>query len=85
MYFWTSSLPETLMKVQSVWCATALARRVLPVPGGPYNNTPWKHNIELLMTCLLLQTHETTNGLHLQAYSAEKLTASNRHVSHISI
>lgn len=28
------------MKVQSVWCATALANRVLPVPGGPYNNTP---------------------------------------------
>lgn len=42
MYFCTSSLPDTLMKVQSVWCATALARRVLPVPGGPYSKTPYK-------------------------------------------
>ena len=39
-YFWTSSEPETLMKVQSVWWATALASKVLPVPGGPYSNTP---------------------------------------------
>lgn len=35
MYFCTSSEPETRMKQQSVWCATARARRVLPVPGGP--------------------------------------------------
>mmetsp|Transcript_6564 Transcript_6564/g.12634 ORF Transcript_6564/g.12634 Transcript_6564/m.12634 type:complete len:211 (+) Transcript_6564:130-762(+) len=35
MYFWTSSAPETRTKVQSVWWATARARRVLPVPGGP--------------------------------------------------
>mmetsp|Transcript_68121 Transcript_68121/g.210764 ORF Transcript_68121/g.210764 Transcript_68121/m.210764 type:complete len:259 (-) Transcript_68121:647-1423(-) len=35
MYFCTSSPPETRMKQQFVWCATARARRVLPVPGGP--------------------------------------------------
>lgn len=35
MYFWTSSEPETRMNVQSVWCATARASSVLPVPGGP--------------------------------------------------
>ena len=29
------------MKVHSVWCATALARRVLPVPGGPYRRMPF--------------------------------------------
>lgn len=40
MYFCTSSDPETRMKVQSVWCATALARSVFPVPGGPYKRTP---------------------------------------------
>mmetsp|Transcript_31080 Transcript_31080/g.100384 ORF Transcript_31080/g.100384 Transcript_31080/m.100384 type:complete len:207 (+) Transcript_31080:537-1157(+) len=40
MYFWTSSDPDTRMKVQSVWCATARASRVLPVPGGPYMSTP---------------------------------------------
>ena len=40
MYFCTSSLPETRMKVQSVWCATARASRVFPVPGGPYSRTP---------------------------------------------
>ena len=28
MYFWTSSEPETRMKVQSVWCATARASSV---------------------------------------------------------
>mmetsp|Transcript_10079 Transcript_10079/g.22669 ORF Transcript_10079/g.22669 Transcript_10079/m.22669 type:complete len:229 (-) Transcript_10079:542-1228(-) len=40
MYFCTSSEPETRMKVQSVWWATARASRVLPVPGGPYSSTP---------------------------------------------
>mmetsp|Transcript_20556 Transcript_20556/g.42250 ORF Transcript_20556/g.42250 Transcript_20556/m.42250 type:complete len:231 (+) Transcript_20556:1670-2362(+) len=35
MYFWTSSAPETRMKVQSVWWATARASSVFPVPGGP--------------------------------------------------
>ena len=30
MYFCTNSLPETRMKVQSVWCATARASRVFP-------------------------------------------------------
>ena len=41
MYFCTSYEPETLMKVQSVWWAMALANRVLPVPGGPYIKTPF--------------------------------------------
>jgi len=40
MYFWTSSDPDTRINVQSVWWATALARSVLPVPGGPYRSTP---------------------------------------------
>mmetsp|Transcript_10281 Transcript_10281/g.21137 ORF Transcript_10281/g.21137 Transcript_10281/m.21137 type:complete len:209 (+) Transcript_10281:97-723(+) len=35
IYFCTSSAPDTRMKVQSVWWATALASRVFPVPGGP--------------------------------------------------
>merc|ERR1719336_3238570 len=39
-YFWTSSDPMTLMKQASVLLATALAQRVLPVPGGPYSSTP---------------------------------------------
>mmetsp|Transcript_4547 Transcript_4547/g.16860 ORF Transcript_4547/g.16860 Transcript_4547/m.16860 type:complete len:206 (+) Transcript_4547:370-987(+) len=41
MYFCTSSLPETRIKQHSVWCATALASSVLPVPGGPYKITPF--------------------------------------------
>ena len=50
MYFCTSSLPETRMKVQSVWCATARASRVLPVPGGPYSSTPCNsHHLGLKM------------------------------------
>ena len=40
MYFCTSSEPDTRMNVQSVWCATARASSVFPVPGGPYNRTP---------------------------------------------
>lgn len=40
MYFCTSSDPDTRMKVQSVWCATARANSVLPVPGGPCKRTP---------------------------------------------
>jgi hypothetical protein len=40
MYFCTSSEPDTRMNVQSVWCATARASNVLPVPGGPYSSTP---------------------------------------------
>lgn len=31
MNFWTNSDPETLMKVHSVWWATARASRVLPM------------------------------------------------------
>ena len=39
-YFCTSSLPSTRMNVASVRFATARADSVLPVPGGPYSNTP---------------------------------------------
>ena len=40
IYFCTNSDPETRIKQQSVWWATARASRVFPVPGGPYINTP---------------------------------------------
>mmetsp|Transcript_31390 Transcript_31390/g.73440 ORF Transcript_31390/g.73440 Transcript_31390/m.73440 type:complete len:217 (-) Transcript_31390:602-1252(-) len=39
-YFWMSSEPTMRKKVADVWFATALARSVLPVPGGPYRMTP---------------------------------------------
>ena len=39
-YFCTNSLPTTRMNAAVVWCATALASMVLPVPGGPYRSTP---------------------------------------------
>ena len=39
-YFWTNSDPMTLIKQASVLLATALAHRVLPVPGGPNKRTP---------------------------------------------
>lgn len=39
-YFWTNSEPITRIKQASVLLATALAHKVLPVPGGPNNNTP---------------------------------------------
>jgi len=36
----TSCGPASLRKVASVWAAQARARRVLPVPGGPYIRAP---------------------------------------------
>lgn len=36
------------MKVLSVRLATALAQRVLPVPGGPYSKTPFGGSIPRL-------------------------------------
>jgi len=33
------------MNVQSVWCATARASSVFPVPGGPYSSTPFQRNM----------------------------------------
>lgn len=32
----------------TVWCAIALAKSVLPVPGGPYNKTPFGYAIPKL-------------------------------------
>jgi len=37
------------MKVASVRLATARAHKVLPVPGGPYNKTPFGGSIPRLM------------------------------------
>lgn len=45
IYFYTSSPPDTLMKVQPEWWATAQAIRVFPVPGGPYRRTPLGYGI----------------------------------------
>mmetsp|Transcript_10765 Transcript_10765/g.33990 ORF Transcript_10765/g.33990 Transcript_10765/m.33990 type:complete len:371 (+) Transcript_10765:440-1552(+) len=39
-YFWTNSEPTTRIKDAVVWCATAFASIVLPVPGGPSMMTP---------------------------------------------
>lgn len=61
--FWTSSEPETLIKVHSVWCATARARSVFPVPGGPYSNTPWKN--WMISTCILKKLHLHRTGLFI--------------------
>ena len=38
----------TRIKHASVLLATALATKVLPVPGGPYNNTPFGGSIPKL-------------------------------------
>lgn len=47
-YFCTSSEPITRIKQASVRFATALASRVLPVPGGPNNKTPFGGSIPSL-------------------------------------
>jgi len=46
-YFWTNYDPTTLMKVAVVMFATAFAIIVLPVPGGPYSNTPFGGSIPI--------------------------------------
>ena len=45
MYFCTNSDPTTLRNEASVLWATALARMVLPVPGGPCSKTPFGGSI----------------------------------------
>lgn len=35
MYIWTKEVPESFKNVAFVWAAQALAKSVLPVPGGP--------------------------------------------------
>jgi hypothetical protein len=40
MYLSTIAEETTFKKFASMLLAMALANRVLPVPGGPYNNTP---------------------------------------------
>jgi hypothetical protein len=42
------------MKQASVLLATALAVNVLPVPGGPYSNTPLGGSIPVIIKCLYL-------------------------------
>ena len=37
----TLNIPANFKKTASVFLAQALARRVLPVPGGPYRRTPF--------------------------------------------
>mmetsp|Transcript_8787 Transcript_8787/g.19364 ORF Transcript_8787/g.19364 Transcript_8787/m.19364 type:complete len:201 (+) Transcript_8787:492-1094(+) len=46
---WTNSEAMTLMKQASVRFATARAAIVLPVPGGPYSNTPLGGSIPRLI------------------------------------
>lgn len=42
MNIWTNCGPASFRNVDFVWAAQARASSVLPVPGGPYNNTPNK-------------------------------------------
>jgi len=40
IHFETKSLLDTLKKVLFASVATALAKKLFPVPGGPYNKIP---------------------------------------------
>jgi len=48
MYFWTSSEPTNLMNVACVALATAFAKSVFPVPGGPTSSTPFGGSMPIL-------------------------------------
>mmetsp|Transcript_42827 Transcript_42827/g.102084 ORF Transcript_42827/g.102084 Transcript_42827/m.102084 type:complete len:207 (-) Transcript_42827:345-965(-) len=79
MYFCTSSPPETRMKQQLVWCATARASSVLPVPGGPTSSAPlgifapsseyrevfFKKSTTSTSSCLAPSQPATSANLHL--------------------
>merc|ERR1719215_1806193 len=64
-YFWTSSEPITLIKQASVLFATALAQRVLPVPGGPYRRTPLGGSIPKLLNLLFAASDVTVGDVRL--------------------
>ena len=40
--------PFKIILINTVWCAIALANKVFPVPGGPYNKTPFGYAIPKL-------------------------------------
>ena len=49
MNFWTSSEATISIKVALALVATALANKVLPVPGGPYNKMPLGGSIPIFL------------------------------------
>ena len=56
-----------LKKLRAHSVATAFASRVLPVPGGPYSNTP--ENIEMsLLTCYLYRPGPRGNSTAFSTY-----------------
>lgn len=54
MYFLTNSEATILINVAFVSLATAFASKVLPVPGGPYNNIPLGGSIPIFQIILVL-------------------------------
>merc|ERR1719356_1035337 len=74
-YFWTNSDPITLMKQASVLFATALAHKVLPVPGGPYNNTPLGGSIPRLTNLSGCSNGVSTTSLNFSICSLQPPTS----------
>merc|ERR1719284_1093750 len=74
-YFCTNSDPITLMKQASVLLATALAQRVLPVPGGPYNNTPLGGSIPRLTNLSGWSRGVSTTSLNFSICSLQPPTS----------
>lgn len=54
----TSCGPASLRKVDFVWAAHALARRVFPVPGAPYRSTPGMETQNKNRSCHLSNQEE---------------------------
>mmetsp|Transcript_7540 Transcript_7540/g.670 ORF Transcript_7540/g.670 Transcript_7540/m.670 type:complete len:123 (-) Transcript_7540:569-937(-) len=69
IYFYTNSLPITLMKQASVLLATALAVNVLPVPGGPYIKTPLGGSIPNSINLSGFNNGISTTSLNFSNYS----------------
>merc|ERR1719369_2604121 len=74
-YFCTNSDPITLMKQASVLLATALAHKVFPVPGGPYNKHPLGGSIPRLTNLSGCSRGVSTTSLSLSICSLHPPTS----------
>mmetsp|Transcript_2073 Transcript_2073/g.5292 ORF Transcript_2073/g.5292 Transcript_2073/m.5292 type:complete len:240 (+) Transcript_2073:457-1176(+) len=66
MNIWTSCGPASLRKIASVCLAQARARRVFPVPGGPWSSTPLGGRMPMasnISLCVIGSTTASTSSL----------------------
>mmetsp|Transcript_27287 Transcript_27287/g.91293 ORF Transcript_27287/g.91293 Transcript_27287/m.91293 type:complete len:216 (-) Transcript_27287:251-898(-) len=73
----TRSEEDTEKKVDCTWEATALARWLLPVPGGPYSRMP-RHGVRAPVNSCGYRTGRTTASCRASLASSRPATSSQR-------